>query len=61
MKNENKVQSLGITDIVFIVFIIIKLAGLVNWSWLIIFSPIYIGLILKSIGTLINLIIKYNK
>ena len=43
---------LGIPDIIFIVFLILKLAGLVAWSWWWIFSPYWIAI---PIYVLINM------
>ena len=34
--------STGIPDVVFIVFLILKLTGLIAWSWWWIFSPYWI-------------------
>lgn len=35
--------KLGIPDAVFIVFLILKLTGVITWSWLWIFSPYWIS------------------
>ena len=35
---------LGIPDVVFIVFLILKLVGVITWSWWWIFSPYWISI-----------------
>ena len=35
---------IGVPDVIFIVFLILKLAGLVAWSWWWIFSPYLIAI-----------------
>jgi len=42
---RDKVYSLGILDVAFIVLLILKLTGLLTWSWWLITAPIWVGLI----------------
>jgi hypothetical protein len=39
MKNKSNGIHVTLLDVVQIVFIILKLVGVVNWSWLIVFIP----------------------
>ena len=52
MNSKNKSVGLGVIDIVQIVFIILKLCKLINWSWWIVLIPFWITLIM-IIGILI--------
>ena len=52
MNGNNKSVGLGVIDIVQIVFIILKLCKLINWSWWIVLIPFWITLIM-IIGILI--------
>ena len=52
MNGKNKSVGLGVIDIVQIVFIILKLCKLINWSWWIVLIPFWITLIM-IIGILI--------
>lgn len=52
MNGNNKSVGLGVIDIVQIVFIILKLCKLINWSWWIVLIPFWITLIM-FIGILI--------
>ena len=52
MGSKNKSVGLGVIDIVQIVFIILKLCKLINWSWWIVLIPFWITLIM-IIGILI--------
>lgn len=38
--------ALGLCDTLFIVFLILKLTGVINWSWLWVTSPLWIGALL---------------
>lgn len=43
-------RKMGILDVVAIIFIILKILGLIQWSWLWVLSPIWIALIIRCIG-----------
>jgi len=52
-ENNNNVSSggIGFTGLLTIVFIVLKLVGVINWSWLWVLSPLWIsaGLVLLII------------
>ena len=55
MKTETKLK-LQIDVILFIIFLILKLCGTIQWKWVWVFSPIWIAWIAEfiiSIGTII--------
>lgn len=39
-------SGLGLADVLLIVFIVLKLCGLISWSWLWVLSPLWIPVIL---------------
>jgi hypothetical protein len=43
---RNEVYILSILDITFIILLILKLTGLITWSWWIVVFPILLGLVL---------------
>lgn len=45
--------NLSIFDVVFIVFLILKIGKIVNWSWWIIFSPVLISVALILLFVLV--------
>lgn len=52
-KNNNSSAGLGVGGVIGIVFIVLKLIGVINWSWLWVLSPFWISwalLILVIIG-----------
>lgn len=53
-------RGLGITGILGIIFITLKLCGVIKWSWLWVLSPFWIGLAL-CITTLIIVVLSYIK
>lgn len=40
---ENKSKGIGFTGALTLIFITLKLCGVINWSWLWVLSPIWIG------------------
>ena len=46
MGSSHKPVQLGLGDVLVIVFIVLKLVGVIHWSWWWVLSPIWITLIL---------------
>ena len=44
--NNNHSSGLGLSTVLTIVFVVLKLVGVINWSWIWVLSPIWIDLIL---------------
>lgn len=44
--NNNKTVGIGICDVLAIVFIVLKLVGVISWSWWWVLSPIWIPIVL---------------
>ena len=42
MKNKHY-SDLGFVNLLTIVFVVLKLTGVINWSWLWVLSPLWIG------------------
>lgn len=61
-KNNKSTQSSGIgfCGLLTIVFIVLKLCGVIKWSWLWVLSPIWIPLALVVVILLIYLIIVHH-
>ena len=57
--NNSKASNSGVSliGVVQIVFIILKLAGLISWSWWIVLVPLWITLFLLLIAVLVLLIV----
>lgn len=53
MNNNNSAGGIGFTGILTIAFIVLKLCGVINWSWLWVLSPIWIGIVLVVIIAII--------
>lgn len=43
-KPESSTSGVGILDVVQIVFIILKLCGVINWSWWVVLLPLWVVL-----------------
>lgn len=74
MKKKNKLESifsnvrinsdfrgLSIFDVVQIVFLVLKLGGIVDWSWLVVLSPFFISIILAIIVAIVVVFIASDK
>lgn len=48
------VSTLGVVQIV---FIILKLVGVIEWSWWLVFIPLYISIVLIILSLIIGLLI----
>lgn len=58
---ENYTIDLSFFGIVAIVFIILKLAGVIAWPWIWVLSPLWIGLILLAIISAVAIIVMKNR
>lgn len=61
MDNQSKDKGIGFIGLLTIVFITLKLLGVIRWSWLLVLSPIWINIGLGAIvilGTIIYKVIK---
>jgi uncharacterized membrane protein len=47
--NNSGTSGIGFTGVLTIVFIVLKLLGVINWSWLWVLSPLWISLIIAGI------------
>ena len=51
--NKSNGGGIGLSGLLGLVFIVLKLCGVINWSWLWVLSPFWIGLVLTIILTII--------
>jgi len=49
MKNEATVGGFSLCDIFLVVFIILKLVGIINWPWWVVLIPLWIELAVFAI------------
>lgn len=47
---------MGFCEVLTIVFVVLKLIGVISWSWWVVFSPELIGL---GVGIIIGLILRF--
>lgn len=55
-KTTSSAGGLGLGTVLTIVFVVLKLCGVINWSWFWVFSPIWISLAFSLLLILILLI-----
>lgn len=53
MENKNSSTGVGFIGLLTLVFIVLKLCKVINWSWLWVLSPLWIGLIAYIVIVLI--------
>lgn len=56
---ENKSAGIGFSGILTIVFIVLKLLGVISWSWLWVLSPIWISTILAIVLVIIGAVLSW--
>ena len=49
MDNKAKQGGLGIISVLTIVFIVLKLLGVIKWSWIWVLSPIWISAVIAAV------------
>ena len=54
--SNSKSVGLGFCDVLLIVFMVLKLIGVINWSWGWVLAPLWIPVLLVVIGFLVSLI-----
>lgn len=58
MSSSKSSGGLGLCSVLTIVFIVLKLVGVINWSWLWVLSPLWIDLILAIVLAIILVLIE---
>lgn len=56
MDKKTKKSGMGIVSVLTIAFIILKLSGLIEWSWIWALSPLWISVLIVAIAFAIILI-----
>ena len=56
--SSNSSAGTGIAEVLLIVFVILKLCGVITWPWVWVLSPLWISLALAAIGLIVLWIIK---
>lgn len=46
---KTQTNGLGIVEVLLIIFLVLKLCKLIDWSWWWVFSPLWIGVIIYLI------------
>lgn len=44
--NNNTGSGIGLLDVILVVNIILKLVGVINWSWLIVLWPFWVSIVI---------------
>ena len=53
MDNKSSGNGIGFGSLLGLAFIVLKLCGIINWSWLWVLSPFWIGLVLVIIAAVV--------
>ena len=56
MRDKKTSSGLGLLDVLAVVFIVLKLLGVITWSWVWVLSPIWIQLVIVEIVFIVILI-----
>lgn len=58
MANDNSSSGIGMPAILFLIFLVLKLTGYINWSWWWVTAPMWAGVILVLIVVILVAIAK---
>lgn len=61
MESNNSGGGLGVSSVLTIVFVVLKLTGVINWNWILVLSPLLIDFGVTIIVIIIWLLIKSGK
>lgn len=56
MRDKKTSSGLGLLDVLAVIFIVLKLLGVITWSWVWVLSPIWIQLVIVAIIFIVILI-----
>ena len=46
MSSNNSSSGIGITGLLFVAFVVLKLTGYINWSWWLVTAPIWLPIVI---------------
>lgn len=61
MANDNSSSSIGMPAILFLIFLVLKLTGYIDWSWWWVTAPMWAGFALLWFVGIIVIVIVYLK
>lgn len=56
MRDKKTSSGLGLLDVLAVIFIVLKLLGVITWNWVWVLSPIWIQLVIVAIVFIVILI-----
>jgi hypothetical protein len=59
--DKNTTSCLGLGDVLLVVFIVLKLVGVIDWSWWWVLSPLWISIIIVIILVVVIYIIERKR
>lgn len=60
-KSSSSSSGIGFSGLLLIAFIVLKLIGVINWSWWWVLSPLWISILLVVLIIIILILVKYHK
>lgn len=59
-RNSSSSSGIGILGVLQIVFLVLKLTGLITWSWTVVLIPLWIILVMLVIFLIVTIIVVKN-
>ena len=56
MRDKKTSSGLGLLDVLVVIFIVLKLLGVITWCWVWVLSPIWIQLVIVAIVFIVILV-----
>ena len=56
--NTSSTSSIGLAEMLFLIFLTLKLCGVIDWPWIWVLSPLWIGLLLVGLVAVLFVVVK---
>lgn len=58
-KNDtSRTSGIGLAEVLFLIFLTLKLCGVINWPWIWVLSPLWISLLLIGLVAVLFVVVK---
>lgn len=52
---------MGLLEVLFLIFMTLKLIGVINWSWLVVCIPLIVSAVLYIIAIIIHIVVAFTE
>lgn len=56
--NTSRTSGIGLAEVLFLIFLTLKLCGVIDWPWIWVLSPLWISLLLIGLVAVLFVVVK---